>query len=324
MHQFHTSGSSKVHGVAIFTLKDLQFTVLDTLSDGEGGFLFVNCVINEAKYTLTTLYAPNNNQLSFLKQALCKLMDFKAGEILLGGDLNFVCDPALDRANIHISSEFQSMGSAAVNLRKVHHCIAGKSTHSKLGDIFDQFDLLDTWRALYPGACQYTYHSPSHDAYSCIDFILTSKARFNLEKSVDIGIRSISDHVWVSCLLLHQTPVQTGWNWSLNVSLLQDPVLCEQTEEEIKNYFEANKVGDTSNEIIWDAFKAVIRGHFLSVASTRKKVKAKIVSEIKANIAFLETKHIHFGGKKYLRKLELERKELTLYETSQAQRNLLF
>lgn len=40
--------------------------------------------------------------------------------------------------------------------------------------------------------------------------------------------------------------------------------------------------------MVWDAFKAVMRGHFISVASAHKK--AKVVSDIKANIAFLEAK----------------------------------
>lgn len=75
--------------------------------------------------------------------------------------------------------------------------------------------------------------------------------------------------------------------------------------------------------MVWDAFKAVMRGHFISVASAHKKAKGKVVSDIKANIAFLEAKLIRYGGKKYLHKLELETKKLALYETSQAQRNLL-
>lgn len=160
----------------------------------------------------------------------------------MGGDLNFVCDPELDRANSRILSESQPRGSAAPNLRKARHFIADTLTQSKLGDLFDQFDLVDTWRALYPLTRQYTYYSPSQNAYSRIDFVLTSKALFNLVKSVDIGIHYLLDHAWVSCMLLRQAPAQMGWSWRLNVSLLQDPVLCEQAEEEIKNYFGFNKV----------------------------------------------------------------------------------
>lgn len=101
-------------------------------------------------------------------------------------------------------------------------------------------------------------------------------------------------------------------------------MLFEQTEEEIQNYFTLNSDCGVSKTTIWDAFKAVIRGHFISVASARRKAKENIVSDIKAKITFLEAKHVRYGGKKYLRKLELERKRLALYETSQAQHNLLF
>lgn len=44
--------------------------------------------------------------------------------------------------------------------------------------------------------------------------------------------------------------------------------------------------------MVWDTFKVVMRGHFISIASARKKAKEKVISDIKANIAFLEAKHL--------------------------------
>lgn len=141
LHQFHAPGSSKACGVAILLSKDLQFSVLDTLSDAEG--IFVHCVINEANI-LWLLFTPRIATNSpFLNRPLVNWW-WLVGDVLLRGDLNFVCDSALDRVNIHISPEFQSKGSAALTLQKTHHLTAGESTHSKLGDIIDQFDLVDT------------------------------------------------------------------------------------------------------------------------------------------------------------------------------------
>lgn len=90
LYQFHAPGSSKAQGLAILFSKDLQFSALDVLADSEGRFLFLNCMINEVKYTLVSLYAPNNNQLLFFNQTLHKLETFKIGNVLLGGDLNHI------------------------------------------------------------------------------------------------------------------------------------------------------------------------------------------------------------------------------------------
>lgn len=78
----------------------------------------------------------------------------------------------------------------------------------------------------------------------------------------------------------------------MNKSLLYDAVICENAEEEVKNYFLLNKNCGVSLEMVWDGFKAVIWGHFISVATSCKRTKSLIINELKAKIAFLEAKHI--------------------------------
>lgn len=197
VHQFHAPGTSKARGVAILISKDLQVSVSAIFSDPDGRFLFVNCKINEARYTLASIYAPNIHQISFLTTLFQKLRDFKTGEILLGGDLNYVCDPLKDRSAVSGRCRKRSVSRYTPSL-------------SKLSQLFDQYDLVDTWRTLYPSARQYTFFSSPHGVYSRIDFILSSKVLFNLIRSADIGVRSLSDHAWVSCLLERSNPTKTG------------------------------------------------------------------------------------------------------------------
>lgn len=151
------------------------------------------------------LYTPQiSNQLFFLNQTFCKLMDFKVGEILLGGDLNYACDPLLDWANVNIQSK---RGGLPFNTRGPRHYAFCKTLQSKLLELFDTYDLVDTWSILYPSAHQYTYFLSSNEAYLRIDFILTSKALFNSVMSADIGLHSLSDHAWVTCLITSPVPV---------------------------------------------------------------------------------------------------------------------
>lgn len=199
-------------GVSILISKNLQFSVLNPLSDPEERFLFINCVINEVNYTLASLYAPNVNQLLFLNQTFCKLMEFKTGEILLGGDLNYVCNPILDRAKVTIQSKPGFIGDVTSTSRIPRHYNFYKTRQSKLSELFGSYDLVDTWRALYPSARQYTYFSSSHGACSHTDFLFTSKTLFNSVVSADIGLRSLSDHAWVRCLIRCPTPAHLGWD----------------------------------------------------------------------------------------------------------------
>lgn len=47
-------------------------------------------------FTLANVYCPNKNPIEYLSLVLNKLMDFRAGEVILAGDLNFCIDPTLD------------------------------------------------------------------------------------------------------------------------------------------------------------------------------------------------------------------------------------
>lgn len=168
----------------------------------------------------------------------------------------------------------------------------------KLLEIFDTFNLIDVWLTLYPSAKQYTYFSPTHCTYTRIDYILALKSLLSSFFSADIGPRSLSDHAWVSCLFSKKLIDSTGQCWNLNSSLLHDAVICEQMETMIKDYFSLNENCRVHQNIVWDAFKAVARSHFISVASACKKTKEQVTSDLKAKIAFLESRHIRFGEKK--------------------------
>lgn len=115
-------------------------------------------------------------------------MDFKVGEILLGGNLNYVCDSLMDKANV----TGQPMGGGRLaHAWESDRPALHRLQQSKLLNIFETYD---TWRSLYPSARQFSFFSHSSGTYSRIDFILTSTALFNSVVTADIGLRSLSDH----------------------------------------------------------------------------------------------------------------------------------
>lgn len=169
-HQYAAFGTSKARGVAILIAKDLQFTFSDSLVDLKGRYLFVNCVINEMPFTLASIYAPNTDQLPFLTDTFMKLHGFKSGEVLLGGDLNYISDLTSDKLTVQ---------SPPSNKRRTAHRPMRFTAPTKLPELFQSFGLVDVWRTLYPSSRQFTYFSSSHCTYTRIDFILVSNALFS-------------------------------------------------------------------------------------------------------------------------------------------------
>lgn len=259
--------------------------------------------------TLASIYAPNIDQIPFLTDTFMKLNAFKSGEILLGGDLNYVCDLISDK---HSASPLDPpRHRRAFRLKR-------STAATKLPKLLKSFGLVDVWRTLYPSSWQFTYFSPVHSTYTRIDFILVSNSLFSTASSADIGLRSLLDHAWVTCFFSRKVSDGKGPDWTLNKSLLRDAVICDQIEKEIENYFLLNQNCGVSRGVVWDAFKAVVRGLFISAEASCRKAKQQILTELNSKIAFLEAKHRRYGGVKTLRKLERERKKLALYDTSHA------
>lgn len=157
LHQFHAPGSSKARGVATLISKDLQFSEVSILRDPEGRFLFLNCIIDAKPYTLATLYAPNVDQLKFLDVTFRKLANFKTGVILLGGDLNYVCDSLLDRTRPPGNPHSRSQSGSSASDRPLRSRVTRGLCRTDLVHIFKCYDLVEAWRALYPSALQYTF-----------------------------------------------------------------------------------------------------------------------------------------------------------------------
>lgn len=93
-----------------------------------------------------------------------------------------------------------------------------------------------------------------------------------------------------------------GSNWTLNHSLFQDPIAISTIQSEIKQYFEINSACGAPRSVVWDAFKAVIRGHWIAVTVAYKKEKQLIIQDLKDKIFKLEDRHLKFRGAMTLRK----------------------
>lgn len=114
------------------------------------------------------------------------------------------------------------------------------------------------------------------------------------------------------------------YTWSLNKNLLAVDIVNKEISKEIKEYFEFNKDCGVSQNIIWDAFKAVLRRKYISLSSAYKKTKEALKDNLLSNIEKLEALHKKTYCPKIFKKLTAERKKLEALELSQTPKNLLF
>lgn len=157
-------------------------------------------VLNGEKVTIASIYASNMSQTVFLETVFQRLSVFQVGILILAG-------------------------VAAI----VKEC-----SHTALRRLLDFYDLLDTWRFLYPLAKDYTFYSECHKVHTRIDMILLSKGSEHAILEADIGVRTILDHSWTSCVLQLGAAAIQDKHWSLNTSLLQLDLVKEEIVKDIQ------------------------------------------------------------------------------------------
>lgn len=173
------------------------------------------------------------------------MLEQKYEDIIMLGDYNGVINPEWDR-----------------NSRKPIKDKQGKLPKSFFR-LMENVCLIDTWRHLYDKAREYTHRSERHNSMARIDLILVTQTLSKLLKEMEIKPRLISDHNPQILKLKETIGEKSFFRWRLNVDLLRNEEIIKNTKTVIYNYFKENANKGTGIEIVWDAAKAVIRGHLI-------------------------------------------------------------
>ena len=99
-------GETNAKGVAILLDKNLGASIKKIDRDDSGRELFVKVVINDTSYLIGNLYAPNEDCPNFFARAIQRSEDFDVEEMIIGGDLNVILDPDLDRKSFKIGKNY--------------------------------------------------------------------------------------------------------------------------------------------------------------------------------------------------------------------------
>uniref|UniRef100_A0A8C5WLI0 Reverse transcriptase domain-containing protein n=1 Tax=Leptobrachium leishanense TaxID=445787 RepID=A0A8C5WLI0_9ANUR len=79
--------------------------------------------------------------------------------------------------------------------------------------------------------------------------------------------------------------------WQLNTSLLSDPVLVETVGSLLKEYFRDHENSEVPLPTIWEAHKAVVRGHLISASARKMRAYREEMETLHSTVRGLEREH---------------------------------
>lgn len=249
--------TKRAKGVVIGFSQRTKFTLLDKRVDIEGLFLFIKIKLGGKIYTLANIYCPNRDPIKYLSRTLNRLVEFREGEVILAGDFNLCIDPALDRSS-GIGGEGHNQLSSL--RRKLH------DSH-----------LIDVWRVQHPKERDYTIFSLVHGTYSRLDYLMVDHSLLDSIAGSRIETMTLSDHAPVIMTVRLEGLQKIPFTWRLNEKLLEKDNIVERIQQEIDEFFLNNDSEEIPGAVIWETFKAYIRGVSISMGGDEKEVLSELI-----------------------------------------------
>ena len=154
-----------------------------------------------------------------------------------------------------------------------------------LNDTLNKMDLIDIYRTFHPKTTEYTFFSSAHGTFSMIDHILGHETSLGKFKKIEIVSSTFSDHKTMRLDINYRKKVVKNTNtWRLKNLLLNN----QEITEEIKINLKTNDNENTTNQSLWDAAKAVLRGKFTAIQSYLKKQETSQINNLTLHLKQLE------------------------------------
>lgn len=255
------SYSNYSRGVAILIRKGLHWKPYRVMEDREGRYLIVHGALFNTQVVIVNNYGPNTDSPSFYGQLKQILDQFENAAILWGGDFNVVLSTVADRQGA----------------TREHHPRAAEM----LQGIIEELGLVDSWRELHPTVREGTCFTHHRNAWSRLDYWLTSR---DLHAWVTDAIhhpRTFLDHAPTHPRLKIPNPYIQPFSWKFPSQALLDQVLHEDLRGKIEDYFTLNEGTVESPGTLWEAFKALVRGDCIAL-------KTGVLKDIRNTLARLE------------------------------------
>lgn len=166
-----------------------------------------------------------------------------------------------------------------------------------------------------PDDRDYSFYSPRHDIHTRIDFILTSKSDADRVHSALIGVKTLSDHTWLSCIFSLDVQKPHDRFWNLDKSILFSAPSKTKITEAIQSYLSSNDTDECSDTIVWDALKVMLWGELISITASLRRTRDSTIKQMLHTIRDLELQHKRTGSKRVYQHLLKEQECLKCVET---------
>lgn len=196
---------SNGRGVAIMLTKRVQFTSKNVITDKQGRYLIVVCMLFQNPVMLINIYAPNFDNPNFMIRLFENLPPIHDHLLLFGGNFNCVIDPSLDRSRPRTLIQ--------LSMSKI------------ISEYMDNNGCVDPWRFKNPKSKVFTFFSRVHQSYSRIDYFFIGSSLISKITSVEYHQIIISDHAPLSLDIQFHTGLRYASPW-LNSSFLEIYFFC--------------------------------------------------------------------------------------------------
>lgn len=298
---YHNTFNQKKRGVSILFSKKVNLKVEREFRDKEGRVIILLVNLMGQNLILGNLYAPNIDDPDFFLHLKKIILDFGDFPVILGGDYNQVLDVFLDRSGSGVVRPSRTLDSV-------------KALCKDLG-------LYDAWRLLNLTARDYTFFSNRHSVYSRIDYFLVSHSMIESVGTCSIGTIALTDHAPIDLVIAVGEAQERSKGWRMNTSILQNEGFCANLQNHINMFFEINN-GTAEQSIVWEAFKAYIRGVLIQQTALMKKKDKLKISEYEEELKKLEREYWENPNETSLIRLVKVKYELNIIFTKKAEYSL--
>uniref|UniRef100_A0A803TA98 Reverse transcriptase domain-containing protein n=1 Tax=Anolis carolinensis TaxID=28377 RepID=A0A803TA98_ANOCA len=265
--EFYSAANEKKRGVVIYTSPRLDSKL--AFKDQEGRMIAISINQNNQITLFCNIYAPNGAKTSFVRELREKIMSQQFDNLIIVGDFNGVLDPQLDKSG----TQKNRLGNKMSQLPK------------QFVNLMEEYDLTDIWRITHKKEKDFTFFSDRHQSWSRIDMVWTSNSLSTRVSKIKILPRTISDHCPIEFRLDERI---NNFKWKFNENMLKSEDDIKKNREILKEYFQLNTSQETSIQVIWDASKAVMRGHLIQQNARKNKLKREKYDKVTEQLTKLE------------------------------------
>uniref|UniRef100_H2ZWT8 Endonuclease/exonuclease/phosphatase domain-containing protein n=1 Tax=Latimeria chalumnae TaxID=7897 RepID=H2ZWT8_LATCH len=275
---------------------------MSQVTDPAGCFVIVHGRWGSKLVTFASMYAPNVDDPLLIQNFFLQLTQYPSPWVI-GGDFNCSLDMVMDRSS---SAPVAQTHMAKTILASVAEC-----------------GLMDIWRHLHPTAREYSHYSHVHKSFSRIDLFLISSSLIHRVKACEFLPHFISDHSPVRIQLEAPEDLQRSYRWRLDPHLLTKEEFVGEIKSAIQEFFQFNQSPFSSLDMIWEAFKATIRGKIIAFSSANKKAFREQMVGLEQELREAETELYKNNSEENREQVATLQHDLNVLSSSKAERALL-